>query len=295
MKYLLIIFLFAFSQSVAQPGNRLGNYPFFSNSRHVPAAGGGGYDTDVQTWITNAGISDNTIKTATNQLVVDLKAHGLWTKMKAIYILVNQDATKNKYNLKDPRDLDAAYRLTFSGTPTHGSSGIAWGANGYANTHLNGSSDFTANDAHCSYYSQTATAPSGPSFDMGADNGTTAFILSIYDGASAAGYFDVNSGFYNTWTPSAKDGYFVLSRTSTTSQVVYRNNVSQGTQPGTNGTNKVNADLYLGVMNASGSPYGYSNRTCSIATWGSGLNSTEVGNLTTDVQAWANTLGIKIN
>lgn len=283
-----LFFLLTATVCIAQP------LPTVSGVLYIAT---GAYDADAQAYFTAAAITNTTAKAATNQLIIDLKAHSLWAKMKAIYVLVNQDPAKNKYNLKDPRDLDAAYRLTFTntGSITHGSTGVVWGSNGYANTHLNGSTDFTANDAHCSYYSQTATAPGGPSFDMGADNGTTAFILSVYDGASAAGYFEANSGFYNTFSPSARDGYYILTRTSATSQVVYRNNVSQGTQTGSNSTNKVNAALYLGCMNASGSPYGSSNRTCSIATWGSGLTATDVSNLTADIQAWANTLGIKIN
>ncbi len=41
-------------------------------------------DADAQLFITATGIS-GTNATATNQLVIDLKAANIWTKMKAIY------------------------------------------------------------------------------------------------------------------------------------------------------------------------------------------------------------------
>ena len=69
-----------------------------------------GIDTDAQAFITATGITDNTQKNSINQLVLDLKSYGVWSKIKAIYPFVGGTATTHKFNLKDPRDLDAAYR-----------------------------------------------------------------------------------------------------------------------------------------------------------------------------------------
>ena len=94
-------------------------------------------DPDAQAFITAAGITDPTQQSAINTLVVDLKSDGLWTKMIAIYPLVGGTASSQKYNLKDPRDLDVAYRLTFGGGWSHGSFGIGGnGVNTYADTHI---------------------------------------------------------------------------------------------------------------------------------------------------------------
>jgi hypothetical protein len=50
---------------------------------------------------------------------------------------VGGTASSQKYNLKDPRDLDVAYRLTFGGGWSHGSFGIEGnGVNTYADTHI---------------------------------------------------------------------------------------------------------------------------------------------------------------
>ena len=113
-------------------------------------------DSDAQAFLTAASITDTTITNAINELVVGLKGNSLWTKMIAIYPFVGGTATTHKFNLKDPRDLDTAFRLTFSGTVTHNSNGITPnGTNGYANTYLIPSTSMTNNNTHISYYSRT--------------------------------------------------------------------------------------------------------------------------------------------
>lgn len=93
------------------------------------------YDPDAQAFITAAGITDSTQKTAINNLVIGLKADGLWTNMQALYPIVGGTASTHKWNLKDPRDLDAAFRLQFNGGMTHSANGILFnGTNGWADT-----------------------------------------------------------------------------------------------------------------------------------------------------------------
>jgi hypothetical protein len=95
-------------------------------------------DADATAFITAAGITNLTQASAINTLVNDLKTYGLWTKMKALYPFVGGTATSHKFNLKDPRDLDAAFRLVFTGGWTHTSTGAKPnGTTGYANTYLN--------------------------------------------------------------------------------------------------------------------------------------------------------------
>ncbi len=81
-------------------------------------------DADAQAFITAAGITNPTQQSAINTLVVDLKGYNIWTKMKALYPFVGGTAATHKWNLKDPRDLDAAFRLVFYGGWTHSSTGI---------------------------------------------------------------------------------------------------------------------------------------------------------------------------
>ena len=114
-------------------------------------------DPDAQAFITAAGITDPTQQSAINTLVLDMKGYGIWTKMKAIYPFVGGTATTHKYNLKDPQDLDAAFRLVFFGGWTHSSNGVQGnGTNGYADTKFNPNTGYSVNDnAHISVYSRS--------------------------------------------------------------------------------------------------------------------------------------------
>lgn len=96
-----------------------------------------GLDASATAFINAAGLTDVTQKSAVNTLVKDLKRFGLWSKIKAFYPFVGGTATTHKWNLVDPRDLDAAYRLTFSGGWTHDSMGAQCnGTNTTSNTYL---------------------------------------------------------------------------------------------------------------------------------------------------------------
>ena len=102
-----------------------------------PYAFGVAYDPDAQAFFTASGLTGATELNAVNQLVLDLKGFGIWTKMKAIYPMVGGTAALHKWNLKDPQDTNAAFRLVFTGGWTHSSTGaLPNGTNAFANTYL---------------------------------------------------------------------------------------------------------------------------------------------------------------
>jgi hypothetical protein len=72
------------------------------------------FDSDAQAFITATAITDTTQQNAIDALVIGLKTDLLWTKMLAVYPFVGGTATTCKYNLKNPLDTDAAFRLNFS-------------------------------------------------------------------------------------------------------------------------------------------------------------------------------------
>ena len=94
-------------------------------------------DPDAQAFITAAGITNTTQQNAIDNLVIGLKADGLWTPMQALYPFVGGTASTHKWNLKDPRDLDAAYRLQFGGGVTHNQNGARGNAvNSFMDTYF---------------------------------------------------------------------------------------------------------------------------------------------------------------
>lgn len=90
------------------------------------------FDSDAQAFFNAANITNATEKTAVNNLVIDLKSANLWSKMYAIYPFVGGSSASMKYNLKDPRDINAAYRLSFLGTG--GSFGTSYSVSGTGGT-----------------------------------------------------------------------------------------------------------------------------------------------------------------
>src|SRR4051794_10744124 len=80
-------------------------------------------DTDADAFITATGITNATQQAAIKRLVRDLKGFqngiyytvNVWDSLVAIYPFVGGTASTHKFNLKDARDLDAAYRLTYTG------------------------------------------------------------------------------------------------------------------------------------------------------------------------------------
>jgi hypothetical protein len=248
------------------------------------AAGGGGTDADAQAFITAAAITNATQQSAINTLVVALKGYGVWTKMKAIYPFVGGTATTHKWNLKDPRDLDAAFRLVFNGGWTHSSNGATPnGTNAFANTYYLESANATLNSGHISYYSRTNIAANA---FMGATGLTTR--TNIYPNETGGFYPRIqgnNSGVSGLSLNAA--AYFIASRTNSTQVNGFRNTTKYTVSSPIDSLNNLRT-YYLGANNESIVIYN-ANQT-AFSTIGDGLTDTEVGNLYTAVQAYQTTL-----
>ena len=114
--------------------------------------------------------------------------------------MVGGTANTTKWNLKDPRDSDGAYRLTFYGNPVFASTGILFPTTlDYADTHLADSAIGGYNNASISYYSRTQNAISG--YDMGCSDGTVPYNeLSIYADAPDM-YFELTDNQFAIFFP----------------------------------------------------------------------------------------------
>jgi hypothetical protein len=256
----------------------IGKSLFKSN---VKAVSGAALDPSAQAFITAAGITDATQQSAVNQLVLDLKSANVWTKMKAIYPMVGGTATSMKWNLKDARDLDAAYRLVFSGGGTFSANGYQPnGTNAFANTFFNPTGILALNSAHTSYYSRTNIAES--KYDMGVvDNvgGANVNIYNIlitrYTGNMA--YFAINVNESTVASTSISNsnslGLFIANRTASNilngfrnSSKIFNSSVSSIAIP-----NKI---IYIGAVNSFGAQF-YSTKECAFASIGDGLTDAE--------------------
>jgi hypothetical protein len=250
------------------------------------------YDSDAQAFITATGITDTTQKSALNTLVLDFKSYGIWTKMKAIYPMVGGTATTHKYNLKDPRDLDAAYRLTFNGGLTHSSTGILGsGINGYADTMMNAVNELINSNLHLSFYSRTASTAVSSSTEisvLGAYTPANWVTFRTNNKVGGSCYFSAGNDSVGAIATSYLNGFFIGSESASNLRKMYRNGavLSTNTTSDTNLLPSRNLVLF-GNLN-------YSANECAFASFGGSLSDTESANLYTAVQAFNTTLSRQV-
>jgi hypothetical protein len=233
-------------------------------------------------------ITDTTQANAINDLVVGLKADGIWTKMKAIYPFVGGSASSHKYNLKDPRDLDAAFRLLFVGGWTHSSTGATPnGTNGYANTYLTPSTSLSISSAHFSKYNRTNDIV-GNKID-----GVYAALPNIYylqQNYSAGNGIIGEIASIGSYVQTDTRGLFTSTRTATNAFKVFKNSTQVATNTSTI-TLLPNLPMFIGARNANGTVGDFYNTyECAFASIGDGLTDTDAANLYTRVQAYQTAL-----
>lgn len=234
-----------------------------------------GLDPATTAFITAAGITDPTQINAINRLVLNYKGQGdlntsvdLWTNSKAVYPFVGGSASSHMYNLKDPRDLDAAFRLSFLGGWTHDTNGAKPnGSNAYARTFLIPSAELNLNTHAVCYYSGTnLSEPIADPINIGAFNSTTQAITLVKSNSLLG--TRLNSTL-NTVANTIMKGFNHTIKTSSTTSKLFQNGVALSS--GVGGGTLPNIELYIGTLNLSGSPYatGYVRndfRFCAISS-----------------------------
>lgn len=262
-------------------------FPLFSYSQlSIGILESSRLDKDAQAFITAAAITDATQIFAINNLVIGLKADGLWTKMKAIYPMVGGTASSHKYNLKDPRDLDAAFRLQFNGVWNHSNNGaLPDGVSAFARTYLTPSTSLTINNSHLSYYSRSNVA------------GNTGCAIGSYNGSFTSAnqiiirytdnnfYTNIDNTISVSYSNTNTTGYYITSRTASNLIKTFKNNSLMGNSI-VSSVLLNNAAILIGARSDGGPTVLYDNKQCAFASIGDGLNDTEAANFYTRVQAF---------
>ena len=259
-------------------------------------------DTDAQSFISAASITNDTQVTAIDTLVTALKTAGIWTKMKAIYPFVGGTAESHKFNLKDPRDVDAAFRLVFAGGWTHSSTGaLPNGTTGYAETKFSEYNNITNGDSqlsnysHLSLYSRTNASSIDTYGGIGIydyqDYGTS-FVLTLKraDGLSYAYSKNVNTAPVSM--PDSR-GFFILNRQSSSLLKYNRNDVLIAQNTTTTGAGGTRNGVTLGSVYDWGRRY-YDNKEHSFVSIGFSLTDAESTALYNAVQAFQTSLGRQV-
>jgi hypothetical protein len=257
-------------------------------------------DADAQAFINAAVIQDQVEATAVNQLVIDMKGYGLWSKMKAVYPFVGGTAASHKWNLKNPLDTNAAFRLSFVGGWTHSATGaLPNGTNGYADTFLSPSTSLTNNNTHISYYSRTNT--SGPNKGLiGCSTGGSSLPLFTIYGRTGSNVFFMDSYNYNTNRNQGAEptgqSFLLSTRISSSSFKSFRNNslVASGVNTNADNVTNINFPISIGGLNLNGTVSQFSDFQCAFSSIGDGLSDTEAANLYLCVQNFNTTLNRQI-
>ena len=259
-----------------------------------------GPDADAQAFITAANITNTTQQNAIIKLVTDLKGYGIWTKMKALYPFVGGTAAQHRFNLKDPRAVDAAYYLTFYGGGTHSANGYLPNGNSYADTKLNASTVLTHNSVHLGYYSQNNTNGLNNGgvgkCEIGTQNGSN--LVSMYVKSYTTNFYGIiyKNDASNWVIQDNQDsrGFYVTSRLSATQMKGFKNGVQIGNTVTISTNTAPNQNIYLGANNATNVATEFSDRESAFASIGDGLTDTEAANFYTAVQTFQTTLGRQV-
>jgi len=185
-----------------------------------------------------------------------------------------QFAAAYKYNLKDPQDTDAAFRLKIFGTWTFTPTGAKPnGTNAYMDTCLNASIHLTTSSGHFSYYSRTDAILTG--WLMGVETvpaDRTQFIVRT-DGAGAY-YGRYGSNAIATTNGTTSLGLSVFNRPSSSDVRLYQSSGLINTTT-YSASGLPNLTIYLAGNNNAGTANAFCNAQCACASIGSGLTDSE--------------------
>jgi hypothetical protein len=253
-------------------------------------------DADAQAFITAAGITDTTQQSAVSTLVTSLKGYGIWSKMKAIYPFVGGTANSHKFNLKNPADSNAAFRLGFYGGMTHNSNGVSFGgANGGASTYFNPFLTQAKNNLHLSVYTRTRPTRIVNTNDIQPNRSYIVAGWTTLRATSTTANLAEFFGTSDTATGVAAlngttVGFSLGSRTSSTAIKYYKNTTSASGNGESHTADFVNGEL---TLNGNLWCY-YSAANYAFASLGDGLTDSEAANFYTIVQAYQTTLGRQV-
>ena len=256
---------------------------------------GAAFDADAAAFFARVTAAGGTLtateQNAVNTLVVQMKADGIWDKMKAIYPMVGggqaNPAAACAQNLKS-----ASFTGIFSSGWTFASTGVTPdGTSTYMNTFYNPNTNGLLNSAHLSYYSRTNQ--NLVRCMIGGYNNLVSPVLRHYFG-QGSNFSALNSNGEGNYAPISYFGQHLIKReNSTQTKQVYNGNMIVTSN--INSLNKPDANIYIGGANLNNTTLLYpTSLQCAFASIGDGLTDTEASNFYTAVQAFQTTLGRQV-
>ena len=261
--------------------------PATSNSIGPVVAGGGGYDTDADAYITGYTPSaTTTFKDALNAMVVDLKAQGFWAKLDGL-IVPADTGTGTQRNVRNLSKSVAIYNSpTFTayrgyqgdGVSAYIGIGEAWAAVG---------NQFSRNSATMGVWCNLATGSTTAAYHLGDAGGTTKRIQA--GTSTTAGSSRLNGTASNTHSGegASRAGHRTITRLSSSDQRFYFNGANEVAR--SDATSAAPSTTDEGFFLRNSSTYGPDR--VALVYWGSGLTATEVTAIHTILNTFLTAIG----
>jgi hypothetical protein len=259
----------------------------------TPSSTGIVYDANAQAFFNAVEGGGDTLtlteKSAVNTLVLDLKSAGLWTPLDCFYPFVGGTSSSCKWNLKDPRDLNVARRITWTGGMSFSSSGITGnGLNSGGDTHLNpGAVPYPAITIGVYINGGLVDTPTGW-YDMGGYDGSDDAMISLAFNNKTTRYVCFNGISYQTTTSGTYTASLLTGVNTGTNSLLYQNttqliNVGQALA-------NVTESIGIGYSQRT-SPGSYSGRGYSVAfISGAAFSAGNISSLNTAINTYNTTL-----
>lgn len=246
---------------------------------------GASYEPETVNYLAAVGIADdatvyysgtpqektgNGFYVAVDTYIKSLKTEGVFSKLKAVYPMIGGNAIAHKWNLMNPQDTDAAFRMLWYGAGTHSKTGFKGdGSTAYGDTLFNQLSHSVLGNESWGFYSRTDNETF--SIDMGLrGSGTDTFLYGRYPGSVMYSRFQGNNyGTVPAMTSSL--GFYGLSRLSTSSYTISRGTYTLTNNQGV--TSLANVSFSLGQAKNFG---GFSVREYPYAFIGEGLTEVQM-------------------
>lgn len=233
----------------------------------------------------------NTEKSAINQLVVDMKDNGIWTKMKAIYPMVGGgNPTLSVAQAACSQNLKSSnFTGTFTATGwTFASTGAKPnGANAYMNSGLNANAQLNINSSHISYYARNLNTSSGFNVFMGIGS------VTCYMQGSNNNVINTQLAGTGATLQDTPVGFLMGNKQNSTTQQTYKNNLSSTNNTGsTTSFSTTSQNIFIGNYDTGGI-FG-TNSECAFSSIGDGFSNVEALALYNIVQNFNTTLSRQV-
>ena len=250
-----------------------------------PSGGGGSLDADTTLWVaavvTNGGTVSTPRQTLVDDLIVDLKAAGLWTITDRLWILAAENAATAQVDLKARANFTLVNAPSFSAD--HGYAGN--GTTSYIDTSFTPSTaggNFSQDAASLMYYGLTDDTTGGFASAIGGVN-FASYICPMF---ASTIFSSINAGGASmSVANSTAIGAYVSTRTGSAASALYKNGSSTPITTSAT-TSDTTTSSTIGICCGNGGGAQFSTIQVAAAWIGGGLTGAQAAALMNLVNAY---------